>query len=105
MSTDNKRLLIEIDKSIREINRSVINPQIQALSVKDLNPVIELVARARSRYLKALFDIAAEVGEGMPSTDQLKQLRYHRVAFEELRDGVQALEAAIERSYLDVTRD
>ncbi len=96
MSTENNRLLLELDKTIREINRRVINPEIPELNLEDLNPVMELVARARSIYLKELFDMA--------SPDQLKQLRYLRLSFEELREGAQALEAAIQRGYLDVSR-
>lgn len=104
MSTENNRLLLELDKTIREINRRVINPEIPELSLNDLNPIMELVARARSNYLKELFDMATVVGDGMPSPDQLKQLRYLRLSFEELREGAQALEAAIQRGYLDVSR-
>jgi hypothetical protein len=104
MSTENNRLLLELDKTIREINRRVINPEIPELNLEDLNPVMELVARARSIYLKELFDMATVVGDGMPSPDQLKQLRYLRLSFEELREGAQALEAAIQRGYLDVSR-
>jgi hypothetical protein len=51
MSTENNRLLLELDKTIREINRRVINPEIPELSLNDLNPIMELVARARSNYL------------------------------------------------------
>jgi hypothetical protein len=104
MSTENNRLLLELDKTIREINRRVINPEIPELSLNDLNPIMELVARARSNYLKELFDMATVVEDGMPSPDQLKQLRYLRLSFEELREGAQALEAAIQRGYLDVSR-
>ncbi len=105
MSTDNNRLLLELDKKIREINRSVINPEIPELSIKDLCPVMALVAKARLNYLKELFDMAGVVGDGQPSPDQLKQLRFLRLAFEELREGSQALETAIQRGYLDVSRN
>jgi len=104
MPTDNKRLLLELDNAIREINRQVINPEIPELSLEDLHPVMELVAKARSNYLKRLFDITAAVDEEMPSTEQLKQLRLLRLTFEELREGSQALTTAIERGYLDVNR-
>jgi hypothetical protein len=105
MSTENNRLLLELDKTIRDINRKVINPAIPELSLKDLCPVMELVARARSDYLKELFEVARATGEGRPTTEQLKQLRYLRVSFEELREGARALETAIQRGYLDVSRN
>ncbi|KRT55177.1 hypothetical protein [endosymbiont of Ridgeia piscesae] len=102
MLTDNNRLLLEIDKTIREINRETINPAIPKLSLSDLNPVMVLVARARVVYLKELFDIAGVVGNGLPSPDQIDQLKKLRETYEELVNGAQSLEIAIQRGYLDV---
>ncbi|MET0094716.1 MAG: hypothetical protein ABW120_14340, partial [Sedimenticola sp.] len=58
MHTDNNRLLLEIDKTIRELNRDAINPQIPELMLDDLTPVMALVARSRAIYLRELFDVA-----------------------------------------------
>ena len=44
MPMDNNRLLLEIDKTIREVNREVINPSIPELTLDDLTPVMALVA-------------------------------------------------------------
>jgi len=104
MATENKRLLLELDKTIREINREVINPRVAELTLDDLCPVMRLVAKARADYLEAMFEVAEAVGDGQPSQDQLKKLRYLRLSFEELREGAQAMETAIERGYLDVSR-
>jgi hypothetical protein len=38
----------------------------------------------------------------LPSTEQIKNLRYLRVTYDELVNGAKALEAAIQRGYLDV---
>jgi len=102
MPSDNNRLLLEMDRTIRELNRSCINPAIPELTTEDLAPVMALVARARAAYLKEMFDITAVVGDGLPSPDQIRQLRNLRLTFEELVAGTQALETAIQRGYLDV---
>ena len=98
----NNRLLLEISNKIRELNHSTINPVIPDLTLDDLNPVLNLVARARAAYLKELFDIAGVVDNESPSPSQIKQLNQLRTTYEELVIGVQALETAIERGYLDV---
>ena len=102
MPIDNNRLLLEIDKTIRELNRSTINPAIPELSLNDLRPVMELVARSRAAYLKELFQIAEMAEPGLPSPDQIKQLRRMRETYDEMVSGAQALETAIQRGYLDV---
>ena len=98
----NKRLLIEINRKIRALNREIINPAIPELKLGDLGPVMEMVARSRAHYLQRLFSLAEEVGEGMPTSDQIKSLRTLRVIYEEMVIAAKALEAAIERDYLDV---
>ncbi len=103
-STDNNRLLLEIDKSIRELNREVINPAIPKLAMADLEPAMKLVARSRAEYLKELFDMASVVGQGLPSPDQINHLRNLRMTYEELVAAAKALSTAIERGYLDVER-
>lgn len=102
MPTDKSRLLLEIDKNIREVNREVINPEIPELKLDDVMPVMRMVARARASYLKELFDLAAVAEEKMPSPDQIKQLRLLRVIYDELVSGAKAMETAIQRGYLDV---
>ncbi|WP_260293998.1 hypothetical protein [Sedimenticola hydrogenitrophicus] len=102
MANDNNRILLEIDKIIRELNREIINPAFQELTVADLSPVLKLVARARSAYLKELLDIAHIAGDGLPPPEQVKQLQRLRLTFEELVKGSQAIETAIQRGYLDV---
>jgi hypothetical protein len=102
MSTNNSRLLLEINKTIKDVNCNTINPEIDELKLADLEPVIAMVARARAAYLKEVFQIANSLGGQSPSTEQLKRLQHLRVSFEELSKGSQALETAIERGYLDV---
>lgn len=104
MSHDNSRLLLEIDASIREINRRLINPVISELRLSDLHPAMEMVARARAEYLHAFFELAANRHDDGPDDATIAELARLRERYEELVKAMQALETAIEREYLDVRR-
>ncbi|MBK1720232.1 hypothetical protein CKO27_21760 [Thiocystis violacea] len=104
MTTQNRRLLIAIDAEIREINRQTINPTLHELSMSDLTPVIRMVAKARANYLKTLYDIGVSAPDGHPSDADIERLGNLRHVYEELVKGMQALETAIEREYLDVRK-
>ena len=99
---DHNRLLLEIEKIKRQHNRDIINPMIPELTINDIAAVVELVARVRGVYLKELFAITKAVGGEMPSPDRIKHLHQLRNAYEELLAAMNALEAAIDRGYLDV---
>lgn len=104
MATENRRLLIAIDSEIREINRKTINPLFKELKLPDLTPVIEMVAKARANYLQALYTIALESPDRQAGAADIERLAELRLVYEELVKGTQALETAIEREYLDVSR-
>ncbi len=99
---DINRLLLQFEKAVREINREEINPKIPELKLSELNPVVQMVARARAHYLNGLFNLANIIDGDMPSPEQVKKLKAMREAYEELVEGSKALEVAIERGYLDV---
>lgn len=100
---DVNRLLLQFEKAVREINRQEINPRITELKLNDLNPVVKMVAQARARYLKGLFDLANISEDERPMPEQIKKLKIMRETYEELVEGSKALEIAIERGYLDVS--
>lgn len=104
MSQDTNRLLMELEHAIRAINHEVINPQISEVTIDDLRPVLYLVANARARYLKALFEFGAreQGADDRPDAAQFDQLHRLREEYDELVSGAQALETAIQRGYLDV---
>ncbi|MET4162012.1 hypothetical protein ABIE61_001861 [Marinobacterium sp. MBR-111] len=102
MSQDNNRLLLELEKQRRDINREIINPKIPELSLDSLKPVLSMVAHARAAYISELIDIANISGGNAPSSDQIKQLKACREHFDELVAAMNALEAVIQRDYLDV---
>lgn len=100
--SDSSRLLLEIENIIRVSNNEVLNPMIPELNTEKLKPVMEMVARARGEYLNALFKVTEENAETIPSADEIRVLASHRLKYEELVHGSQALCAAIERGYLDI---
>jgi hypothetical protein len=102
MNQDTNRLLLELERNMRAINREIINPQIDALTLDDLRPILSLVAHARARYLRALFDLGATVEEEAPNDEQFARLAKLRSEYEELVSGAKALETAVQRGYLDV---
>lgn len=103
MSTETNRLLMELERVMRNVNTEVINPRIPELHMDDLKPVLEIVAIARAEYLTGLFALPKDLQEDQPpSDDDIKKLRRLRVRYEELMEGAKALEAAIQRGYLDI---
>ncbi|MET0090485.1 MAG: hypothetical protein ABW068_10785 [Candidatus Thiodiazotropha sp.] len=103
-SNDNNRLLLELDKALRELNREVINPVIPKVTISGMKPVMAMVARSRAEYLKELFDLSSVAGSDLPSPDQINHLRNLRLTYEELVAAAKALNTAVERGYLDVER-
>ena len=96
------RLKLILDKTIREVNQEVINPEIPELTMADIEPVLRLVAKSRAAYLKKLFQVTLKAGKGLPSAETIDDLAEYRESYEELLKATQALETAIERGYLDV---
>jgi hypothetical protein len=98
---DSNRLLLELEKIRRDVNREIMNPSIPELSVDSIQPVITMAARARLSYLQELIEIA-KISPDTPSHEQIAMLARRREAYDELRAAVNALETAINRGYLDV---
>lgn len=105
MPQDRDRLLMNLERAMRVVNQEVINPAIPELTTADIEPFIRMVARVRAAYLKALFELARGVGDGVPSADQVAHLRTLREGYEECVAGTRAIETAIKREYLDVRSD
>jgi hypothetical protein len=84
------------------LNQEIINPEIPEVKLEDLEPVLRLVARTRAAYLKELFAVTQGAGVHLPSAAQVERLQDARETYEELLKASQALEAAIDRGYLDV---
>lgn len=101
-SLNKNRLLLTIEREMRAHNQVIINPEIPELTIENLEPMLKMVARSRAAYLKALFELSSEVDDGLPNGDQIDALHALRYSYNELLEGAQALEAAIERGYLDV---
>ena len=102
MATDKKRLLMQIEQTIKQVNHEVINPEIPELELSELEPVFRLTARTRMLYLKRFFTLAADHEENMPTQSQIDELADLRGHYEEMVAAAQAMEVAIQRGYLDV---
>ena len=102
MNQDVNRLLMELERTMRAVNREVINPQIKELSIEDMRPALCMVANARARYLKAFFELGAGTDGHQPTDTQLEELTRLRNEYSELAEASKALETAIQRGYIDV---
>lgn len=104
MDADINRLLLRFEQLMRETNREIINPHIKALSVDDLQPVLQMVAHARAVYLARLYDIAQSHKEqqSLPSEEEITELEQLQRRFKALAEGSQSIEVAIQRGYLDI---
>jgi hypothetical protein len=102
MNQDINRLLMELERLMRAVNREVINPQIKELSIDEMRPALCLVANARASYLKAFFELGAGAEGNEPTETQLDELTQLRHQYNELAEAAKALETAIQRGYIDV---
>lgn len=102
MPIDNDRLLMELEKHRRELNRETINPAIKEMSIEDLKPVIAVCAKARASYIETLVSIANDSSDSAPTSKQIDSLKLCRNAYEELVEAANALETVIGRGYIDV---
>ncbi|MCU7835311.1 MAG: hypothetical protein KZQ83_08650 [gamma proteobacterium symbiont of Taylorina sp.] len=103
MPIENKRLLVLIEKLMREINRETINPLFPELVLADIDPIIKMVATTRARYLKELFKLSMLSRNGQKVTFEMaKDLHQSRLVYEEMIEASKALDIAIERGYIDI---
>lgn len=99
-SKDRRRLMIKFGRTVRQINREVLNPLIEPLGTDQLEPVVAMVASARAEYLQALLDVTAQ-SDGKTAPADVSALRAARERYEELIAATGELETMIERGYLD----
>ncbi|KZZ50575.1 hypothetical protein A3758_30110, partial [Oleiphilus sp. HI0118] len=66
------RLLMQFEQLLKTSNRDHINPSIEELCIKDLQPIVDLVARSRSSYLQHLYDLCKtyENKEEFPTVEE-----------------------------------
>ena len=101
---DINRLLLQFDRILKQANREHINPEIEELTVEELKPIANLVAKSRAVYLKELYTIGKKHDEAdtFPSAEELKKLKVLRTRFLELVEGSKSFEISIQRGYLDL---
>ena len=101
---ETNRLLLQFEQLLREVNREVINSEIEDLSLDKLRPFIQIVAKCRGAYLKRLFDLSADHDKNktLPSEKEMAELKTLRERFLDLADGAKPIEISIQRGYLDL---
>lgn len=101
---DINRMILQFEHILKQANRERINPAIDELSIDDLKPIIDLVARARASYIKHLYDLSRKYfnSDQFPSAEELKKLKAYRNRFDELSEGAKSVEISIQRGYLDL---
>lgn len=98
------RARMQMHDILRDINRAIIHELVPNVSVEELTPYFQLVAKARGLYIKSLIDLAHGTKD-LPSDDQVRELSLLRRSYDELIHGAQMIETAIERGYIDVDRN
>lgn len=102
--SDSTRLLLEVEKIRRDVNRDIVNEGIPELHVEDIRPIEEMIATARRDYLHELFELA-KLAPALPTHEQIQSLSRKRQCHDELREAIDVLETVIDRGYLDVAHD
>lgn len=98
----NKRLLLELDKHRRDVNKKVISSNVDDLNIDKLKPVVDMVANSRASYIGALMKLSNSKSDSSPTIREMDELKEKRKEFEELVAATNALEVAIEREYVDI---
>ncbi len=104
MQQDTNRLILQFEQLLREVNREVINPEIEELSLEKLRPMAKMVARSRAAYLKRFYDISKQCDqtEGLPTPEEMMELKLLRERYIDLADGSKSIEISVQRGYLDL---
>lgn len=101
MSNSHTRFLMELDAVRRDINREVLSPRIDTVSIDMLKPMLKAVAHARAEYVSAFMHVADNAAPA-PTPEMIQDLKKKREAFDELVLAANAFEQVIQRDYIDV---
>lgn len=101
MKAPQNRFLLELDKFRSDVNREILGPRIDTMTIERFRPIITLVAHARADYMEALIAFGEEASQEAPDLDRIKELKHKREAFDELVAAANALETVIQRDYID----
>jgi hypothetical protein len=74
----NKRLLLQLDKHRRDINKEAINSTVDNLNLDNLKPIVNMVANSRAAYIGALMKLSNSTSDSSPSIKDMDQLREKR---------------------------
>ena len=104
MSNAHSRFLMQLDAVRRDINREVLSPRIDSVSLEQVKPMLRAVAHARAEYVSAFMHVA-DNADPAPTPEMIQELKKKREAFDELVLAVNAFEQVIQRDYIDVATE
>ncbi|MGB1879475.1 MAG: hypothetical protein ACPHTD_02050 [Gammaproteobacteria bacterium] len=103
-SQNSKRLHYELEMMITRINNEQISAVTGTITWQSFVDVATMVASLRAHYLKTVL----EVGEGYDGrsidTASASELKRLREAYTEVMSGFSALEHALERGYIELSK-
>lgn len=102
MEAEIRRMMLAFEQQLRETNREIVNPMVEAVHLDNITPVLSMVAKARGHYLKAIFELAQATDGELPDDNQIKEIAKSKIRYDQLMAASQALETAIQRGYLDI---
>ncbi len=97
-----RQFLEKLEMAVAVANREVIHKLIPNLNQETFQQLAVMVARSRASYLEAAIKLAASPGGC--DANCLADLRSKREMYEESRAAFDALERAIERGYVEISK-
>lgn len=105
MKAPQNRFQLELDKLRRDVNRAILQPRIETMTIERYRPIVTAVAHARADYVEALIALGEETSNEAPNPERIAELKRKREAFDELVVAANALETVIQRDYIDAISD
>jgi len=99
-----RRFLDEVENGIRMVNRELIHENIPDITQDRFLKFAVMVSRLRASYLAAAFELV-DSGAQIPDDDIIADLRSKRERYDESVQAFEALRRAIERGYVDVSKE
>jgi uncharacterized protein YjaG (DUF416 family) len=96
-----RHFMEQLEMAVALANREVIHQQIPNLDRGIFQTLAVMVARFRANYLEAAIKLSRS---STPDAALIEELKSKRELFEQGRAAFEALERAIERGYVDVSK-
>lgn len=102
-SIEVRRLRAELEHTFKNINREHIGASVGPVSRATFEQAAMQVATMRGRYLKTVLELGTNSEDQPVDSAAIKRLQGLRLACNELMEGFEALQHALQRGYLDLS--